>query len=164
MGVARIAGWAMFTGPETMFNLRCPCAMKRFFAALALAVLAASGCEVTGPLSGLEGDYVLQSINDQPLPHTLTFGGVDALTVRSYSIRIMRGNNWNSTSSYRYSDKGAEVIVPFARETGTYTYTPPSEIELLGAKTSFTGTVSGDQLTLTAAGDTWLFARSPDSD
>jgi hypothetical protein len=140
--------------------------MKRFFAvpALALATLAAIGCELTGPLSGLEGDYVLQTINGQTLPHTSTFAGGDFYTVRSYGMRVMRGNQWNYATSYSSSSNGVNVSLGYGKGTGTYTYTPPSNIELVGSEMRFTGTVSGDQLTLALDGDTWLFTRAPDTD
>ena len=124
----------------------------------------ACGGDSTRPEDAFRGDYVLQTIGGKPLPYTWTFTGGNYYRLNSYRITIIPGGSWLSSMNYTYTDQGQVINRPNGGETGTFTYTPSSGFVSLISQdktTFFTGTVSGDTMTLDEDEGPWVFKRSP---
>lgn len=138
--------------------------MRRLFAIVALVTLVACGSDSTAPGDDFRGDFVLQTINGKPLPYTWTFTGGSVYVMRAYRFTILPGGSWLSAMNYSYTDKGTLVNVPAGGETGTFTYTPSTGFVSLLSRdqtTFFTGTVSGNTMTIKESADVWVFQRTP---
>jgi hypothetical protein len=137
-----------------------------------VSLVGCGGSDSTRPEDRFSGDYVLQTINAQPLPYTWTFTGGSFYRLNSYRFTILPGGStipgadggWISATSYAYTDQGQVVSRPDSGEIGMYTYTPSSGLVSLLSQdetTFFVGQLSTDgrTLTITENGDVWVFTK-----
>lgn len=129
-----------------------------------LVLLAACGGESTAPKAGLQGEFVLQTVNGQSLPYTWNdaSGGFYRLNSYRFSIipsapDLVASGGWLSSIDYAYTDRGSVVSVPDGGESGTWYYTERTQSVVLVSRdgtTSFSGTLDGTTLTLDDGGFT----------
>jgi len=81
--------------------------MRRLFAALAIATLAACGSDTsTNPNNdAVEGSYSLHTVNGQPLPYTVQGNGI-TIVLTSDVLTISEDGAWNETITYRQTVDG----------------------------------------------------------
>jgi hypothetical protein len=81
--------------------------MRRLFAALALAAVAACGSDTsTNPNNdAVEGSYSLHTVNGQPLPYTVQGNGV-TIVLTSDVLTVSEDGSWKETITYRQTSDG----------------------------------------------------------
>jgi hypothetical protein len=81
--------------------------MRRLFAVLALATLAACGSDTaTNPNNdAVEGAYSLNTVNGKPLPFTIQANGV-TIVLTSDVLTVSENGSWVETIAYRQTIEG----------------------------------------------------------
>jgi hypothetical protein len=128
-----------------------------------ILLLVAAGCnEGTAPFVA-EGEYVLQGVNDSPLPYTWTYPATSSsYIVRSQRISVMSGGTWTSSTSHVFAFPGMTRDETNALDGGTYTFDGSSGALVLGGTSPATvlvGSVSGRRLTITRGADRLVYER-----
>ena len=127
-------------------------------------VVAVAGCtEGTEPIV-VEGEYVLQSVNDAALPYTWTYPATSSsYTVRSQRITVGSGGTWTSSTSQLFVYPGLTRDETNALDGGTYTLDGASGTLVLGSTAgpaaTLVGSVSGRRLTITKGADRFVYER-----
>jgi hypothetical protein len=132
-------------------------------AALATVLLLFAACtDGTRPVRA-EGDYVLQSVNDEALPYVWTYPATSSsYTVRSQRITILSGGAWTSSTSHVFVYPGLTRDETNYLDGGTYTFDGSTGALVLRSDrtpTRLTGTVSGRRLTITNDADRLVYER-----
>ena len=126
-------------------------------------LLGAAGCtDGTGPQVA-EGEYVLLSVNDKPLPYTWTYPATSSsYTLRSQRITVRSGGAWTSATSHVFVYPGLTRDATNDVDGGTYTFDGASGALVLGSTNSVSalvGTVSGRRLTISKDADRLVYER-----
>ncbi len=145
--------------------------MRRITALLVLATALAcgGGSDATSPGNtskgvAFSGNYVLQTVNGNPLPATWYYNSGDSLRIRSYSISINGSGGWTSTVSQVFSANSVVTDQPNGGQSGSYTYDAGTkQVSLFSTDltTPLSGSVSTDFSTLTIVlnSDRFVFKR-----
>ena len=81
--------------------------MRRLLSALALSLaLPLAACDSTSPDEGIDGEYVLQSINGGTLPWLVVEVGADKLEVVSGSILLRKDGSFLDRTTFRVTQNG----------------------------------------------------------
>ena len=127
-----------------------------------LLLLSAACADGTRPAPA-EGDYVLQSVNDEALPYTWTYPATSSsYTVRSQRITILSGGAWTSSTSHVFVYPGLTRDETNDVDGGTYTFDGSTGALVLrsdGTATVRTGSASGRRLTITNDADRLVYER-----
>lgn len=132
------------------------------FALAAVLLLLAACTEGTGPIRA-EGDYELQSVNDQALPYVWTYPATSSsYTMRSQRIAIRSGGVWTSSTSHVFVYPGLTRDETNHLDGGTYTFDGSTGAVVLRSDrtpTQLTGSVSGRRLTIASGADRLVYER-----
>ena len=111
----------------------------------------------------VEGEYVLQNVNDKALPYTWTYPATSSsYTLRSQRITVRSDGAWTSATSHVFVYPGLTRDETNGLDGGTYTFDATSGALVLGSTNSVTalvGTVSGRRLTITKDADRFVYER-----
>ena len=122
--------------------------IRRIFTVL-VATSLSTACETTAPES-LAGTYNLVSLNSMPLP---VVEGQSTLTAGVLTL----GGDGSATLSFEVNDVSVVVF------TGTYTVSGSmitlDGVDIDGDPDTYTGTVSGNTITLSRAGNDFEFRK-----
>ncbi len=128
---------------------------------LLTTVLTAGLLTACGDATGPEGAYVLRMVGDQALPVVLVQVLDNKLEITGGVFRINNDNTYVAAYDLRTTEAGAVENTTIA-ETGTYTVTD-SSIQFTTSQGafsgSFSGTISGDDLTIILDGVTWVYSK-----
>ena len=140
--------------------------MRKLLLIPALALLGACGdktggaADVTDPSSGIAGTYTLQTVNGTSLPFVTFQLGNDKVEVTAGSAQL------NSDNTYSYSitltdTTAGTVTTTIDTGTGTYTVTGTTiQFSDPGdGSGAFTGSISGNTITVVVDGDTFGFTK-----
>jgi hypothetical protein len=112
----------------------------------------------------VSGVFVLQSVNDKPLPYSFMApepGSDVVLALTSDRITLQQGGTYAEVMSMTATQGGQTAGPATISSTGTFVYTPSTRaVSLLasgGAR--ITGTVLNDTMTLKDDGDTFVYHR-----
>lgn len=123
---------------------------KLWMAGLALSLLACDDDDdPAGPDTSFAGTYSLISISSQPLPATVFQDATMQIQVTNGQLVLNASNAWSGSITVVTTTTGAPITDnlaaggTFTRSGNTFTFTDESD------QSTFTGTLSGDQLTAT---------------
>lgn len=138
--------------------------LRRVALACALpAALLLTGCDaITGLVGGVDGTYVLATVNGQSLPAVIDSGTFDGtlIEVRIVSSRLeLEEGTYDIEISFDILADGSHFESGTESETGTFevdgdviTMDPGTEDEQVGR-------VDGDELRFNIEGDSWVFEK-----
>lgn len=136
--------------------------MRRLLATLALTS-ALVGCgDDDGPSgsASIAGNYVLQSIDGDPVPSTIIQLPDYLLEVTQGSLTVNANNTWSASVTFREDDDGT-ITVETDTDGGTYTRTNNSvSFTSTQGGVDAAGSISGSTLTVTDEdGFVYIFRR-----
>ena len=140
-----------------------PIVPSRIATLLPALVLAAAACtDGTGPVLSA-GDYVLERVNDRPLPYTWTYPETSSsYTIRYQRITIGAGGVWTSSTSHVLVYPTLTRDETNHLDGGTFTFDDGSGALTLGSSKTMAvlvGTASGRRITITKDGDRLVYER-----
>jgi len=132
----------------------------RKFLILAALVLAACGSDSTGPKTvNVVGVYQLQTVNGNALPYSETSGGTTT-SITADQLSLNADETFSEITDYRVTD-GVTTVTTQGAGIGVYTSAngAVSFTQTSPNASTFSGSVSGNQLTIIEAGATFVFRR-----
>jgi hypothetical protein len=134
--------------------------MRRLLSfALVFAAIACGSDDSTTPTqSSVAGTWTLQTINGSALPFTLSAS--PQIELLSYVVTATSNGTWTSSQQTR-TTIGTQVTTTTTNDAGTYTLSG-NNVAILSntaGSTAQAGTISGNTLTLTQSGLTFVFQK-----
>ncbi len=136
--------------------------MKTFLSVIAFVAVTACGADgVTGVTQAqLSGTYSVNTVNGAPVP-TAVSTAAGLVTLLTDQITIAENGTWAEVYTYRVTNANGSVSNGADNDGGTYTLTGRSvafhSTSLNG--TVYTGTSSGNYLTLNDGANTYVFTK-----
>ena len=133
--------------------------MRRLFAVLALATLAACGSDssINPNNDAVEGVYSLRTVNGQPLPYTVQQNGT-TIVLTSDVLTVSNDGSWNETIAYRLSQNGQTTNEADA-DAGSWSRSGDIMTFTSTAVGNFSGTYSKGTVTFDDPGFVAVFKR-----
>jgi hypothetical protein len=133
--------------------------MRRLFAALALATLAACGSDssVNPNNDAVEGVYSLRTVNGQPLPFTVQGNGI-TIVLTSDVMTVAKDGSWTETVAYRQTVDGQTTNEADA-DAGSWTRVGDTMTFTSSANGNFQGSYANGTVTFNDPGFVAVFKR-----
>ena len=134
--------------------------MRRLFAALAFATLAACGSDSsTNPNNTVvEGTYSLKTVNGQVLPFTIQGNGI-TVVLTSDVLTIAQGGSWTETIAYKQTVSGGATTNEVDADAGSWTRIGNTVTFTSTANGTFQGTINDGTVTFDDPGFLAVFKR-----
>jgi hypothetical protein len=129
----------------------------RYLAAAAL-VLAVACDSSTSPEATIVGTWNLSTMNGSPLPFTVFGSGANKVEITAGVITFAQGGTYSSTMTTRSTMNGVATNSTDS-ETGNYTITGATVSITDPGEPTQTATMSGNTLTTTVEGFTFVFIK-----
>ena len=133
--------------------------MRRLFAALALATLAACGSDssVNPNNDAVEGVYSLRTVNGQPLPFTVQGNGI-TIVLTSDVMTVAKDGSWTETVAYRQTID-AQTTNEADADAGSWTRVGDTMTFTSSANGNFQGSYANGTVTFNDPGFVAVFKR-----
>ncbi len=131
---------------------------KLFVVVIAICI---AGCDSGGDSnqgSSFTGNYLLISVEGQPLPAIIVQVLNDTVEITAGNIRINADQTFSSSATARLTESGG-VTTETVSQTGTYTNNNTAFTFTYSDGTSETGSISGNDLTLISEGLALVFRK-----
>lgn len=123
-----------------------------------LALLACGGDDSTGPGASIAGAYSLTTVNGAPLPFVVQQAGTFKREITADTYTLAAGGTWTEVRAERTTSNGA-VTTSTITDAGTWSRNGTSITLTSPASGALAGTVSGNTLSLSSAGNTMVFTK-----
>lgn len=123
-----------------------------------LALLACGGDGSTGPGASIAGAYSLTTVNGAPLPFVVTQAGTYKYEITADTYTLADGATFTEVRADRTTSNGA-VTTSTKTDAGSWSRNGTSITLTSPANGAVSGTVSGNMLTLSSAGNTLIFTK-----
>lgn len=133
--------------------------MRRLFAVLALATLAACGSDssINPNNDAVEGVYSLRTVNGKPMPFTVQGNGV-TIVLTSDVMTVNADGSWNETVAFRRTDTAGTTNEADA-DAGTWTRVGDTMMFSSSANGAFQGAYANGTVTFDDPGFVAVFKR-----
>ncbi len=131
---------------------------RQLFTLPFLALLACGGDGSTGPGASIAGAYSLTTVNGAPLPFVVQQAGTFKREITADTYTLAAGGTWTEVRAERTTSNGA-VTTSTITDAGTWSGNGTSITLTSPASTSLSGTVSGNTLSLSSAGNTMVYTK-----
>ena len=126
---------------------------------MALATVACSSDDSTGPDTSVEGTWTLQSVNGSDLPYVVAQAGSDKVEVTADVLTVASGGAFTEITSIRVTS-GGNVTTQSIPDAGSYTVNGTAvTFTFQSDGSSGTGTLSGNTLTVATQGVSLLYKK-----
>lgn len=133
--------------------------MRRLFFVLPLAaMLACSGDGSTGPGASIAGAYALTTVNGAPLPFVVQQAGTYKYEITADTYMLAAGGSWTEVRADRTTSNGA-VTTSTKTDAGSWSSNGTSITLTSPTSGALSGSVSGNTLSLSSAGNTLVFTK-----
>ncbi len=133
--------------------------MRRFLYLLPLvALLACGGDSSTNPGASIAGAYSLTTVNGAPLPFVVQQAGTYKYEITADTYTLAAGGTWTEVRADRTTSNGA-VTTSTKTDAGVWSRNGTSITLTSTANGTLSGTVSGNTLSLSSAGNTMVFTK-----
>ena len=133
--------------------------MRRLLFVLPLAaLLACSGDDSTGPGASIAGAYSLTTVNGAPLPFVVQQAGTYKYEITADTYTLAAGGTWTEVRADRTTSNGA-VTTSTKTDAGSWSSNGTSITLTSPTSGALSGSVSGNTLSLSSAGNTLVFTK-----
>ena len=133
--------------------------MRRFLYLLPLVALLACGADgSTNPGASIAGAYSLTTVNGAPLPFVVQQAGTYKYEITADTYTLAAGGTWTEVRADRTTSNGA-VTTSTKTDAGVWSRNGTSITLTSTANGTLSGTVSGNTLSLSSAGNTMVFTK-----
>ncbi|MCY7380907.1 MAG: hypothetical protein LH467_16425 [Gemmatimonadaceae bacterium] len=122
------------------------------------ALLACGGDGSTSPGASIAGAYSLTTVNGAPLPFVAQQAGTYKYEITADTYTLADGATWTEVRADRTTSNGA-ITTSTKSDAGTWSRNGTSITLTSPANGAVSGTVSGNTLTLSSAGNTMVFTK-----
>ena len=123
-----------------------------------LALLACDGDGSTGPGASIAGAYSLTTVNGAPLPFVVQQAGTYKYEITADTYTLADAGTWTEVRADRTTSNGA-VTTSTKTDAGVWSRNGTSITLTSTANGTLAGTVSGNTLSLSSAGNTMVFTK-----
>ena len=131
---------------------------RQLFMLPLLALLACDGDGSTGPGASIAGAYSLTTVNGAPLPFVVQQAGTYKYEITADTYTLADAGTWTEVRADRTTSNGA-VTTSTKTDAGSWSRNGTSITLTSPANGALSGTVSGNTLSLSSAGNTMVFTK-----